>query len=550
MKKLKDLLKESNYLKYKEYAIQKHEGVNEDQRTAFLEAVKLYKEFANVVYKKDGLKEVYENIRHIVDVAGKMTIAETEQWFDGVTVSRHMKRMNESFKLFEKTLKEMYPLQQRLESTYDEIGEVLGKYYEINELEEGNEFGAARAKAIAAGEDEFEVDGKTFPVKSVGKDDKANAKKFAGESLKEAYNGWANWDTWNANNWLNNDESSYKTARRARNPIHLKDVFLQLFGKNHDDINVNKVDWGEIHDGLNESVNEGSLDWEKHFKGYNEKELKVISKFIFMNPQGIDGVIKMSKHKPRDFKKTIQKAAKAGLYKESINEAKYYNKADALTAYFKGKINAKELDSIARKQFKTGVATKKELSNFLSNGFTQDVMSDTYGIPKGTLVKRVRGLMKFTESINEELSQAEIDKLKKIEKELKNASDIHKAQSDALAKGSKMHASQADRINKLYEKLHKKLDLAMTQDKSGVPQGYNPMVESKTKESKVVQMIYKYEKNEKKFYDKMAEHERRIGQRDYAKFIINALRGFGINPRQYKRIPDAEEKLYQTVSKK
>ena len=52
------------------------------------------------------------------------------------------------------------------------------------------------------------------------------------------------------------------------------------------------------------------------------------------------------------------------------------------------------------------------------------------------------------------------------------------------------------------------------------------------------------------FYDKMAEHERRIGPREYAKFIINALRGFGINPRQYKRIPDAEEKLYQTVSKK
>jgi len=186
MKKLKDLFKESNYLKYKEYALQKHEGVDDDQRTAFLEAVKLYKEFANVVYKKDGLKEVYENIRHIVDVAGKMTIDETEQWFDGVTVSRHMKRMNESFKLFEKTLKEMYPLQQRLESTYDEIGEVLGKYYEINELEEGNEFGAARAKAIAAGEDEFEVDGKTFPVKSVGKDDKANAKKFAKESVNKS----------------------------------------------------------------------------------------------------------------------------------------------------------------------------------------------------------------------------------------------------------------------------------------------------------------------------------------------------------------------------
>ena len=68
---------------------------------------------------------------------------------------------------------------------------------------------------------------------------------------------------------------------------------------------------------VKESVNEGSMDWEKHFKGYNEKELKVISKLIWMNPQGIDGVIKMSNKK--DFKPFIQKAAKKGLG-ESVNE--------------------------------------------------------------------------------------------------------------------------------------------------------------------------------------------------------------------------------------
>ena len=82
---------------------------------------------------------------------------------------------------------------------------------------------------------------------------------------------------------------------------------------------------------------------------------------------------------------------------ESVNEGKYNYKADALTAYFKGKIDAKELDKIARDDFKSGIATKKELSNFLSNKFTQGVMSDTYGIPTGTLIKRVRGLMKFAE---------------------------------------------------------------------------------------------------------------------------------------------------------
>ena len=89
----------------------------------------------------------------------------------------------------------------------------------------------------------------------------------------------------------------------------------------------------------------------------------------------------------------------------------------------------------------------------------------------------------------------------------------------------------------------------LKESEDGVPQGYNPMVESKTKESKVIQKIHTYTKTEKKFYDELAKHEVRIGQNDYAKFIINALRGFGINPREFKRIPDAEEKLYQIVSK-
>ena len=85
-----------------------------------------------------------------------------------------------------------------------------------------------------------------------------------------------------------------------------------------------------------------------------------------------------------------------------LNEKKYLYKKDALTDYFKGKLSAKELDKIAKDNFGVGIATKKELSSFLSNKFTQDVMSDTYGIPSGTLVKRVRGLMKFAEGIGED----------------------------------------------------------------------------------------------------------------------------------------------------
>jgi hypothetical protein len=92
-----------------------------------------------------------------------------------------MKSMNESYKVFSNSINEVVQLQQRLESAYDEIGEVLGKYYEIKE---GNEFGAERARAIAANKDSFEVDGKSFKVTGVDAEDKENAKKFANESMK------------------------------------------------------------------------------------------------------------------------------------------------------------------------------------------------------------------------------------------------------------------------------------------------------------------------------------------------------------------------------
>jgi len=111
-----------------------------------------------------------------------------------------------------------------------------------------------------------------------------------------------------------------------------------------------------------------------------------------------------SDHIPKKYHKKFHNDIKRRFknIKESVvNEGKYNYKADALTAYFKGKIDAKELDKIARDDFKSGIATKKELSNFLSNKFTQDVMSDTYGIPAGTLIKRVRGLMKFAEGVSE-----------------------------------------------------------------------------------------------------------------------------------------------------
>ena len=184
MKKLTQLLKESQHLDYRRMNVGEEEeaqGMTKEEKRAFVEAVAAYRQLGEMISHKGNISEIHDSIKGIVENANNLTLKETGDWFDRVTVQRHMKSMNESFKVFSNTIKEVSTLQQRLESSYDEIGEVLGKYYEIKE---GNEFGAERAKAIAGDEDSFEVDGKSYKVTGVDAEDKENAEEFANESMK------------------------------------------------------------------------------------------------------------------------------------------------------------------------------------------------------------------------------------------------------------------------------------------------------------------------------------------------------------------------------
>ena len=238
----------------------------------------------------------------------------------------------------------------------------------------------------------------------------------------------------------------------------------------------------------------------------------------FADLQDKEAEIYNSKIKPiRDAKKKLYKKYRLTL-KESVNEA--------YVVLYAPKKGVKPVTTAAYKDKKDAEKWAKDLG-----GITMIVKKKVKGIDEGK--KRYYqqdrvGSAKYTISYH--------DGKKK-----------HKDGSDFF--DIKTFKNKKD-LAKFVNTLHKGgYVYGFNESEDGVPQGYNPMVESKTKESKIIQKIYQYSKNEKKFYDELAKHEVRIGQRDYAKFIIMALKGFGINPRQYKRIPDAEEKLYQTVSK-
>ena len=107
--------------------------MSKDDRNSFLEAVSNFHKLGEMVYSNGGLQEVTKTLQSVVEQAETVTLSETEHWFDTVTTSRHMKQMNEAFKVFEKTSNEINGLQQRLESAYDDMGTVLNRYYRIGE---------------------------------------------------------------------------------------------------------------------------------------------------------------------------------------------------------------------------------------------------------------------------------------------------------------------------------------------------------------------------------------------------------------------------------
>ena len=109
------------------------EKMTKEERRSFLEAVANFHKLGEMIYSNARLQEVTTTLKSVMERAEKMTMQESEHWFDNVTVSRHMKQMNEAMKVFEKTAGEMVGMQQRLESAYEDMGGILNKYYKINE---------------------------------------------------------------------------------------------------------------------------------------------------------------------------------------------------------------------------------------------------------------------------------------------------------------------------------------------------------------------------------------------------------------------------------
>ena len=92
-----------------------------------------YNEIGEAIFGKSNISKISEKLSWIASQAKSHTLSETEDWFDKITVNRNMKELTGLSKQFGKIAQESKSLQQRLGALYEDMGNILGRYYEIGE---------------------------------------------------------------------------------------------------------------------------------------------------------------------------------------------------------------------------------------------------------------------------------------------------------------------------------------------------------------------------------------------------------------------------------
>jgi primase-polymerase (primpol)-like protein len=107
----------------------------------------------------------------MAETAGILALAETENQFDKVTVNRNIKELKNLSTQFSKAATEAQASKQRLTGLYEDMGVILNRYFDIQEL----------AENLDAADDEEDIVPKNNKdvINTIKKVDAKNTKKLA-----------------------------------------------------------------------------------------------------------------------------------------------------------------------------------------------------------------------------------------------------------------------------------------------------------------------------------------------------------------------------------
>ena len=101
-----------------------------------IEAIRSYSTVGKQLYSSGGILEAAKQLVKMAESAQNHVLSETDDWFDAVSVKRNMKELKGLTGQFRKTAVEANSVNQRLSALYEDMGNILNRYYDIEDVRE------------------------------------------------------------------------------------------------------------------------------------------------------------------------------------------------------------------------------------------------------------------------------------------------------------------------------------------------------------------------------------------------------------------------------
>lgn len=106
------------------------------EKKRLMELVSQFNEYGKVLRCETALMETAKTLDEITKLAEAYAMTESSDFFQGRVVERDFKQVKGITKDFKKLAQECFGKIQQLNALYEDMGHVLGRYYEIKTLDE------------------------------------------------------------------------------------------------------------------------------------------------------------------------------------------------------------------------------------------------------------------------------------------------------------------------------------------------------------------------------------------------------------------------------
>lgn len=115
------------------------EKITTQQKKIMSEKISKFGHYQKYISIDENDVDLAEDICNIIESATKYITDETTDWFDAMSVNRNIKEIKILAKEFYKTANERKLYTQRMQSLYEDMGNILNRYFDLTEKGIANE---------------------------------------------------------------------------------------------------------------------------------------------------------------------------------------------------------------------------------------------------------------------------------------------------------------------------------------------------------------------------------------------------------------------------